>query len=81
MLHVCDSENFPFWLSFVKQLLNNLGFGYIWDCQECFNENLFLHEVKQRLNDWFIQEAQSFLESSPKCNLYKYLNSSFQLQP
>ena len=66
ILHVCDSENFPCWLSFVKQLLNNLGFGYIWDCQECFNENLFLHEVKQRLNDWFIQEAQSFFESSPK---------------
>ena len=51
MLHVCDSENFPCWLSFVKQLLNYLGFGYIWDFQECFNENLFLHEVKQRLND------------------------------
>ena len=56
MLHVCDSENCPFWLSFVKQLLNNLGFGYRckWDCQECFNENLFLHEVKRRLSDWFI---------------------------
>ena len=40
MLHVCDSENCPCWLS--------LGFGYrcIWDCQECFSENLFLHEVK-----------------------------------
>ena len=35
-----DSENCPCWLS--------LGFGYrcIWDCQECFSENLFLHEVK-----------------------------------
>ena len=56
--------------SFVIQLLNNLGFGYILDCQECFNENLFLHEVKQRLNDWFVQEAHSFFESSPKYNLY-----------
>ena len=47
------------WLSFVKELFNNLGLGYILDCQKCFNENLFLHEVKQRLNDWFIQEAFS----------------------
>ena len=80
MLHVCDSENCPCWLLFVKQLLNNLEFGYIWDWQECFNENLFLHEVKQRLNDWFIQEAHSFFESSLKCNLYNYLNKRFQLQ-
>ena len=82
-LHVCDSENFPCWISFVKQLLNNLGFGYTckWDCQECFNESLFLHELKQRLNDWFILEAHSFFEISLKCNLYTYLNNSFQLQP
>ena len=82
-MHVCDSENFSCWISFVKQLLNNLGFGYTckWDCQECFNESLFLHELKQRLNDWFILEAHSFFESSLKCNLYTYLNKSFQLQP
>ena len=44
-----------------------------------FEGNVYIHEVKQRLNDWFNQEAQSFF--SPKCNLYKCLNNNFQLQP
>ena len=61
MLHVCDSE--PCCFFFVKQLLNDLGYGYIWDCQECFNENLFLHEVKQKLNDWFIQKLKAFFRA------------------
>ena len=58
MLHVSDSE--IFYVGY--PLLNNLEFGYIWECQGCFKENLFLHEVKQRLDDWFNEEAQSFLK-------------------
>ena len=56
-------QKFPCCFFFVKQLLNDLGYGYIWDCQECFNENLFLHEVKQKLNDWFIQKLKAFFRA------------------
>lgn len=34
------------WLSYIKQLINNLGFWYIWNCKERFNEHMILLEVK-----------------------------------
>lgn len=44
------------------------------------NTNIFLKIVKQRLSDFFIQERDTFFESSSKCLLYKYLPDTFSLQ-
>lgn len=54
MLNVCKTKvAFNCWLSYVKQLINSLGFWYTWNCKEQFNEHVLL-EVKQRLTDVFI---------------------------
>ena len=80
MLEVCHSKSFNCWLTYVRDLLYSLGFGYVWNCTSDINENKFLYEVKQRLLDVFIQELNSSFEMSPKCSLYKYVNEGFKLQ-
>ena len=79
MLEVCNSDMFPCWLSDVKHLLYSLGFGNIWNSNN-INEKHFLLQVKQRLNDVFVQELNGFFDNSSKCNLYKYVNDGFKLQ-
>lgn len=81
MVNECETQLASYcWLSYIKQLINNLGFGYIWNCKEQFNEHLFLHEVKQRLTDMFIQEGHGYFENSPKCTMYKHLCYNFEVQ-
>ena len=49
------------WASLVRSLLMNLGFYDAWLLQGVAKVNIFLSELKQRLNDTFIQNWQEIL--------------------
>ena len=68
------------WASLVRSLLQNLGFYEVWLLQGVGNFNIFLSELKQRLNDTFIQNWQERLGNSTRAIFYKTF-SRFQFQP
>ena len=64
----------------VKSILLSLGFGDVWYSQHVNNIEWFLKSVKMRLTDNFIQERDTILDNSSKCNIYKHLIDRFCLQ-
>ena len=65
------------WASFVKKLINNLGFGEVWTRQTVENERNFINLCTQRLRDQFIQEWFANINNRPSCRLYKELHVTF----
>ena len=74
----CESENpCENWAFFVKRLLCQLGFNYIWLSQGCDNVGPFLRLLKQRLNDVYITQWNEKIHSSTDGIMYR----SFKLTP
>jgi hypothetical protein len=68
------------WLKYVKHILCNCGFNYIWESQTFINELWLKHSIKQNLTDQylplislaqkdivltFISMSRGYLPSSP----------------
>ena len=68
------------WVSQVRDVLLNTGFGYIWYTQNVDNKSTFLSQLKQRMTDQFIQSMFSVFDTSPKCFIYKYMVNNLCLQ-
>ena len=66
MLRVRD-RNFM-WLKYVKHILCNCGFNYIWESQ---NELWLEHSIKQNLTDQYLQTWLSSVNDSPKALNYR----------
>ena len=58
------------WVFLVRDLLSQLGFHYVWLQQGVGNEHAFLSEVRQRLNDNFIQNWSSRIHDSSRAISY-----------
>jgi hypothetical protein len=63
------------WATSVRTILGNLGLNYAWIFQEVGNENIFITEVKRRLNDTFIQNWSSEIDMSTRADTYKLFAS------
>ena len=71
MLHDLDIKpNKQNWAASVKQLLQSLGFNYVWQYQGVGNINRFLLLLRQRLTDNFIQQWNNRLENSSRARTY-----------
>ena len=68
------------WVSQLRDVLLNTGFGYIWYKQNVDNKSTFLSQIKQRMSDQFIQYMCSVSDTSPKCLIYKYNVNNLCLQ-
>jgi len=68
------------WCSLLKDLLGNLGFYEAWLFQDVGNDKVFISNVKQRINDNFIQNWNERLGNSSRANLYKNI-AVFKFQP
>ena len=76
MLNDLESNNRIInWAQLIKTALTNLGFAYVWLAQGVGNNLLFLKLLKQRLNDTFIQNWESRLQTSSRAIFYKELSS------
>ena len=58
----------------IRDLLSQLGFHYVWLQQGVGNEHAFLSEVRQRLNDNFIQNWCSRIHDSSRAMSYKHIS-------
>ena len=56
MLQNCVDNGHKNWLLNVKCLLQENGFGYVWECPEFYNLKSVYIELKQRLIDCFVQK-------------------------
>ena len=63
------------WATLLRNLLYHLGFNYVWLAQGVGNVPHFLHVVKQRLNDNFVQEWNNRITLSPRARFYTLFNS------
>jgi hypothetical protein len=61
------------WVSKVKKLLYEHGFGYVFETPLTVNVNHFITLFRQRLIDTFTQNWSSDLESNQVLHLYKHL--------
>ena len=58
------------WAKSVWHLLQSIGFNNVWMNQGVGNVNLFIHILKERLNDNFIQNWNSELRESSRARTY-----------
>ena len=74
------SPNQLTWVSQLKQMLFELGFGYVWFNQNVKCETSFLRQIKQRMCDIYLQEwnAEKMLTTSSR--LYKHIKVHFQFE-
>ena len=71
MLRVRD-RNFM-WLKYVKLILCNCGFNYIWESQTFINELWLKHSIKQNLTDQYLQAWLSSVNEDQKALNYRIL--------
>ena len=66
------------WLGFIKEILNNTGYSYVWDHPEYIDPGEFIPELKQRLIDQYIQHWTEELQGSTgKLRTYKMIKLNF----
>ena len=58
------------WASQMKNMLYEMGFGYIWELQEVNDRNCFINEFKARLLDCEKQMWRTSVTNMPKLELY-----------
>ena len=61
----------------VKNVINTCGFSGIWDSQSIPNSNWFKLAVSRKLNDQYLQEWSSLVDSSSSGNNYKLFKETF----
>ena len=65
------------YVSNVKNVINTFGFSGIWDSQSIPNSNWFKLAVSRKLNDQYLQEWSSLVDSSLSGNNYKLFKEIF----
>ena len=68
------------WITFVKSKLDDLGLSYLWYQQNVENQEQFKQLVKTRLNDQYLQTWATRINESPKCDFYKCIKHSIELE-
>ena len=68
------------WAKSVEDLLNRLGFGYVWMNGGVENDKHFINQIKQRLRDWFIQDWSSKNIISERYKWYSSFKPVFGLE-
>ena len=68
------------WGNKIKEVLNNLGLGYIWN-YEGITATKLKSTVKLRLHDAFIQNWESDLQNNKLCTNYRLIKKHFGTQP
>lgn len=75
LLKRLDEAGRTTWATYVKQLLFQYGFGYVWLSQDFGNLDMFICNFKQRLCDCLTQDWKRYVNESSRCHHYKYFKS------
>lgn len=70
------------WAYKLKVLLENYGYGYLWEIQDSIIDgNSLIPCFKQRVIDCFLQEWRSDIGSKPVLLVYKHIKENFEYEP
>ena len=69
------------WVSLLKKMLFEYGFGYVWMWQYVEKDALFLSEFRQRLYDVYKQEWRMQINETSQHILYKHIKHDFYFEP
>ena len=71
-----STHNISNWVSLLKNMLNEYGFGYLWNQQNLLNkdETFIISLFKQRIYDVFLQNNNADLHNVSNTRLYKHIN-------
>ena len=69
------------WVRNIKNLLEQTGFGYIWELGHATQINSFSKQLKQRLRDMYIQCWQYICDNSGKFTQYRAMKVDFGFEP
>jgi len=78
-LHDCN-KGYNNWVTNVKNMLNNYGFGYVFENPNVVQVNSFVSEFKCRLVDNFKQEWYGKMNNSSVLDMYKIYKSSLEYE-
>ena len=78
MLSVMGGKGHTNWVTSVRDLLCQNGFGIVWMSKEVGNEKVFLNILKERLRDCFIQGWHSKMSASDKFTCFYSFKSFIQ---
>jgi hypothetical protein len=68
------------WVYFMRTILNECGFTYIWETENVNNKEWLKCVVKQRLLDHFVQNWQISLSDSSKALNYRIFKTKFEFE-
>ena len=80
MLKRLDEVERKCWATHVKQLLFKYGFGFVWVSQDVGDINLFVNAFRQRIIDCKTQEWHDSIQSSSRCQHYKFFKSILNIE-
>ncbi len=82
IFHLHDNQQLESkWLSYLKSVFDECGFSEIWNVQQFVNTNFLKNNVKQRLQDQFIQKWFSDISSTSRGEFYGNFKDTFILEP
>ena len=81
MLFHFDQLGYTNWATYIRKLLYNNGFGYLWELQEVINEKRFLHALQQTIKDQFLQTWYTEVFLNSKLNWYSEFKTEFTHEP
>ena len=78
-LHKTGRYDFK-WLDFLKKILNDTGFSYLWECQLPISSTDIKSELKQRLIDQFCQGLFAEMENYSRGKFYATIKNSLCIE-
>ena len=69
------------WASRIKLILQQHGFGYVWELQNPGDGKAFIIEFKERLKDCDVQMWRAKMEEMSKLQVYRLFKIDFNVEP
>ena len=66
------------WTNHVTDILNYNGFGYVWTNPRLYHVNTLIDQLRLRLQDIYIQEWHSSIQSNSKLSIYSTLKERYR---
>ena len=71
------------WLSFIKNILSELGFSHVWNNQGTFNSASLVKCIKSKLKERFVlywNKRMASIDGTDKLRTYKLIKQAFELE-
>ena len=67
------------WIDHFQHLINNNGFGHVWNSPDDINMKWFIAALKQKIRDQYLQTWSSLVDQSSSGKNYRLFKETFQM--